>query len=106
MRFYEVLRNLIEERELTQKRLAADLRIPVSTLGGYVQGTSEPDFDTLILFAKYFSVSTDDLLGLPSPISNSEKEADLLRVFRTLSSEEQLVFIEQGKAFRKINHKK
>lgn len=47
MPFCDTLRNLIDERGLTQKQLAQDLEIPVSTLGGYVQGTSEPDFDTL-----------------------------------------------------------
>ena len=43
MAFSEILRTLIDERDLTQKQLAQDLHIPVSTLGGYVQGTSEPD---------------------------------------------------------------
>ena len=43
MPFCDTLRTLIDERGLTQKQLAKDLEIPVSTLGGYVQGISEPD---------------------------------------------------------------
>lgn len=35
--FCDTLRTLIDERGLTQKQLAKDLEIPVSTLGGYVQ---------------------------------------------------------------------
>ena len=53
MPFCDTLRNLIDERGLTQKQLAQDLEIPVSTLGGYVQGTSEPDFETLKLLDVY-----------------------------------------------------
>ena len=99
MRFCEILKSLIEERNLTQKRLAAELHIPVSTLGGYVQGTSEPDFETLIMLAKYFSVSTDFLLALPSSLSvDSQKEENLLRIFRMLTPEQQNIYIEQGKA--------
>lgn len=49
MLFHEILRLLIEERGSTQKQTAKDLHIPVSTMGGYVQGTSEPDFATLNL---------------------------------------------------------
>ncbi len=102
MRFCEILKGLIEEKNLTQKRLAAELHIPVSTLGGYVQGTSEPDFETLILFAKYFSVSTDFLLGVPSSqATDSQKEENLLRIFRVMTSEQQDIYIEQGKVFLK-----
>ena len=63
MKFNDKLRMLIEEKELTQKEVAIQLKIPVSTLGGYVQGTSEPDFQTLILFADFFNVTTDFLLN-------------------------------------------
>ena len=102
MKFCKILKSLIEERNLTQKRLAEELHIAVSTLGGYVQGTSEPDFEMLIMFANYFSVSTDFLLGLPSSAkTDSSKEENLLRIFRMLTSEQQDIYIEQGKAFLK-----
>ena len=102
MKFCKILKSLIEERNLTQKRLAEELHIAVSTLGGYVQGTSEPDFEMLIMFAKYFSVSTDFLLGLPfSAETDSSKEENLLRIFRMLTEEQQDIYIEQGKAFLK-----
>ena len=102
MKFCKILKNLIEERNLTQKRLAEELHIAVSTLGGYVQGTSEPDFEMLIIFANYFSVSTDFLLGFPSSEKiDSQKEENLLRIFRMLTSEQQDIYIEQGKAFLK-----
>lgn len=105
MNFSDRLRALIEEIDITQKQLANDLHIPVSTLGGYVQGTSEPDFQTLILIASYFHVSTDYLLDFCTDNIKSSKENDLLRVFRTLSPDQQDLYLEQGKAFLKINAK-
>lgn len=103
MTFSEILRNLIEENDLTQKQLAQELNISQSTIGGYVQGTREPDFETLKLFARYFHVSTDYLLNFPSGLANTSRENEILRVFRSLSEEQQALYIEQGKAFIKIN---
>lgn len=105
MPFYDKLRNLIDERGLTQKSLALDLKIPVSTLGGYVQGTSEPDFEMLKIFARYFDVSTDYLLDLKSGNAKTALEDELLRIFRSLTKEQQELYLEQGKAFIKINSK-
>lgn len=105
MPFCNTLRTLIEERGLTQKQLAQDLGIPVSTLGGYVQGTSGPDFETLKLFAKYFHVSADYLLNLKIGNADTHLENELLRIFRSLSTEQQELYLEQGKAFIRINSK-
>ncbi len=105
MPFCDTLRTLIDERGLTQKQLAQDLEIPVSTLGGYVQGTSEPDFETLKLFANYFNVSADYLLSLKIGNTQSRLENELLRIFRSLSTEQQELYLEQGKAFIRINAK-
>ena len=105
MSFCDTLRTLIEERGLTQKQLAQDLEIPVSTLGGYVQGTSEPEFETLKIFANYFNVSADYLLNLKIGNTQSRLENELLRIFRSLSTEQQELYLEQGKAFIRINAK-
>lgn len=107
MLFNEILRELISERELTQKQIANDLHIPVSTLGGYVQGTSEPDFEMLKSLARYFDTTPDYLLGFTSNVTtNTFKEESLLRIFRTLSEDQQDLYLEQGKAFLKIYTKK
>ena len=103
MKFNEKLRLLIEEKNITQKKLANDLNIAPSTMGGYVQGISEPDFETLKRLAEYFMVSTDYLLNVPEMKIKNRLEDELLRVFRGMTSEQQMVFIEQGKAFIKLN---
>lgn len=103
MKFSNKLRNLIEERNLTQKKVANDLNIAPSTMGGYVQGSSEPDFETLKRIAEYFNVSADYLLGVKSINCNGSAEDELLRVFRSLTSTQQNIFIEQGKVFIRNN---
>ena len=40
MNFGDILRSLLEERDITQKKLALDLNIAPSTIGGYVQNSS------------------------------------------------------------------
>lgn len=103
MKFSDKLRLLIEERNLTQKRVANDLNIAPSTMGGYVQGSSEPDFETLKRLAQYFDVTTDYLLNVHSDKSESFLEDELLRVFRSMTDEQQRLYIEQGKVFLKAN---
>ena len=103
MKFNDKLRALIEERNITQKRAAQELNIAPSTMGGYVQGTSEPDFETLKRIALYFNVSTDYLLDIPNKHTKDSRENELLRIFRSLSEEQKSIFIEQGKVFIKIN---
>lgn len=84
-----ILRQLLEERNLTQKQLAADLRIPPSTIGGYFQGTSEPDLDTVCSLADYFGCSTDYLLSHKSPKHASLKEDRLVQIFRSMNPGQQ-----------------
>ncbi len=105
MSFGQNLRTLIEERNMTQKELAAQLNIAPSTMGSYVQNTREPDFDTLKLLAKYFDVSTDYLLDYPTKETSTQQEIELLRVFRSLSPDQKDICIDQCKAFVRVNHK-
>ena len=95
----DILRNLLEERDMTQKQLADELSIGASTLGNYVQSVREPDYTTLKCLADYFSVSTDYLLDHRTGQAVSFKEDELLRVFRSLNKEQKDLYIEQGKLF-------
>lgn len=104
MSFGDNLRTLIEERNMTQKELAACLNIAPSTIGSYVQNAREPDFTTLKTLAKFFDVSTDYLLGFTLGGKISHNENEMLRIFRALSEEQQYICIEQCKVFIRMNH--
>lgn len=105
MSFGEHLRTLIEERNITQKELAKQLNIAPSTIGSYVQNTREPDFSTLKLLAQYFHVSIDYLLDNHTGNGPSRNENELIRIFRSLTEEQQIICIEQCKVFVRINHR-
>lgn len=57
------LKELRKKRQLSQVRLAIDLNLNQNTISRYENGTREADYKTLILFADYFNVSIDYLLG-------------------------------------------
>jgi transcriptional regulator with XRE-family HTH domain len=102
MQFGDTLRWLIEENDLTQKQLSEDLNVAASTIGNYVIGQREPDFDMLKRIADYFHVSTDYLLDYhPAEGANQMDEA-LLRAFRSLPPEQQRICLEQMKVAAKV----
>jgi transcriptional regulator with XRE-family HTH domain len=57
------LKELRKERGLSQKELAEELKIGRSAVGLYEINARKPDPETITLFADYFDVSTDWLLG-------------------------------------------
>lgn len=59
----ERLKMLIKKKGVEQQEIAARLGINPVTFSGYVINKREPSFDKLKLFADYFGVSIDFLLG-------------------------------------------
>lgn len=66
MRIEDVLRELLEEAETTQKQMATELNLLPATLGRYIRNEREPDIETIKRIANYFHVSTDYLLDYQS----------------------------------------
>lgn len=102
MSFSDLLHELAEQKNITQKQLAADLGIPASTLGGYFQGTSEPDLETVKRIATYFGCSVDYLVGHISPQGQSFQEETLLYVYRNMTPSQQKMYIAIGKTIAEI----
>lgn len=97
MTFGDILRELLEDNNITQKQLAADLNIGATTIGNYIRGLREPDFEILKLFATYFNVTTDYLLNFRAGITKDHGEDELLRLYRSLAPEQKDLLLEQGK---------
>ncbi len=57
------LKELRKQRGLSQLRLAMDLNMAQNTISRYENEIREADYKTLIIFAEYFDVSVDYLLG-------------------------------------------
>ncbi len=61
--FKERLKQLREEHKFTQQDLAEHLHISIRQYRRYEKGDYEPNLETLIKLADYFSVSLDYLVG-------------------------------------------
>ena len=81
MKFSERLRQLIEDSEISQKQLAQEIQMSPSTLANYVQGSRNPDYDTLMAIARYFNVTTDYLLGFQLDRADDIQEIMLMQIF-------------------------
>lgn len=60
------LRELMEERQTTQKKLADVIGMRPQTVSLYVTGQSVPDINCLNKIAEFFNVSADWLIGRPN----------------------------------------
>ncbi len=63
MKFGNILRELREEKDLTQVELAKKLNITSQSLSQYELGKRIPDIEMIDRLANFFNVSVDYLLG-------------------------------------------
>lgn len=98
-----MLHSMAESRNLTQKQISMDLGIPASTIGGYFQGTSEPDLETVKQLAQYFNCSVDYMLGNKSPQARSLMEDTLIHIFRTMTDSQQKLYIALGQTISQFD---
>ena len=74
--FPSVLRSLMANFRITQQTLADHLEKSRQAICCYCDGSSSPDWETLVKIARFFSVSTDYLVGETSTKSpNTEIQA-------------------------------
>lgn len=58
------LKELREEKELTQRQLAAEIKTSQANVSRWEKGAFDPSTEWLIALAKFFGVSIDYLLGV------------------------------------------
>ena len=64
--FHKNLRNIREDCNLTQKQMAKQLGIPVTTYRNYENTYREPSFEILTKICEILHISADELLGIKS----------------------------------------
>ncbi len=98
------LRNLLEEKDITQRKLAKSLNISPAALNGYIKNRRQPDAGTLVRLASYFNTTTDYIYGVtslkeaPATPYNAE-ERRLISIYRTIPDDKKSLFMETGKTF-------
>lgn len=71
------LKKLREARSLTQAEIAAEIGVSRERYNQYENNRRAPDYDTLVILAKSFNVSTDYLLGRtndPLPVRDVDQD--------------------------------
>ena len=64
MPFVEVLRQLMEENNLSQQKLADALGVNQTTVGQWLLGRKKPGYDSIMLLYQKFGVSPNRLFGI------------------------------------------
>lgn len=100
------LKQLREERNISQSQLGEIIGAARSTICQYEAGKREPDLETLIKLADYFQVSVDYLIGHDNAIMKrpySEIAENFIKEFQELFSEER--FIKIARTYKKLDDK-
>ena len=93
------LKELREEKNLSQNDLAKEINTSQRNIGRWENGTNEPTAGFVVALANYFQCSIDYLLGRTDDFGNvtvqtngvelTKNEETLLRYYRALSNTEQ-----------------
>ena len=65
--YMKVLRSTREDRDMTQQQIADILGISQTMYARYERGANELPVRHLVSLCKYYRISSDYLLGLPTP---------------------------------------
>ncbi|MCM1042633.1 MAG: helix-turn-helix domain-containing protein [Corallococcus sp.] len=84
--FKVLLKNLREEKKLTQENVCEKLNVSRNCYASYEQGRTEPNIEMLVKLANLFECSVDYLLGRVSDIDTIEIQTDLTEQQKELLS--------------------
>ena len=87
-----MLNDMMKERDITQSQLAKNIGYSQRAVSKWIHKQSEPTEPPIVLCAKFFGVSTDEILGYaeiaddrkndPYPVSQEKNYSDELRLIR------------------------
>lgn len=90
------LKEIRENRNLTQVRVSIDIEVSQELISQYEIGKAKPNIENLIKLAEYFNCSTDYLLGLtniPTKINYIDKSSielsNIMQQYKSLSKTNQ-----------------
>lgn len=85
------LKELLDEKHLSQVDFAKKINVQKSTINGYIHGYRSPSIETLILMAKELNVSIDFLIGLSNVRKNlaelNDDEIQIIDAYRNFGLE-------------------
>lgn len=86
------IQQLLDEKQITQRKLASDLNLNPNTVNGYIHNRRSPDCITVVQIAEYLGTNVDYLLGHTSikhypELELSEEEGRLLGNYRAMNED-------------------
>ena len=103
--FNERIKSLRTSLGLNQVEFGKKINVTKQSVCNWENGNILPSIEMLKKISNEFSVSTDYLLDYQAGRTSSHIEDELLRVFRSMTSEQQVIYVEQGKAVARLNQK-
>ena len=64
MPYIDVLRQLMNERGLSQQRLADMLEVNQTTVGQWLLGRKKPGYDSILMLFEKFGIQPNELFGV------------------------------------------
>ena len=89
MAFYQRLKDLKEDADITQKQAADLIGVSMNHYGKYERGETDIPFEKAIILANYYNVSLDYLAGrtnIKNPISDKSQLLKIAELFKQLNS--------------------
>ena len=89
MAFYQRLKDLKEDADITQKQAADLIGVSMDHYGKYERGETDIPFEKAIILANYYNVSLDYLAGrtnIKNPISDKSQLLKIAELFKQLNS--------------------
>lgn len=101
MGFADVLNDMMKEKDITQTQLAKQIGYSQRAVSKWINKQSEPTETPIVLCAKFFGVSTDDILGYTGNTAEQDQnnlssvpqgqtcsdELKLIKIYSTLSDD-------------------
>ena len=83
MGFYQRLKDLKEDADLTQKQVADLIGVSMNHYGKYERGETDIPLEKAIILAKYYGVSLDYLAGLTNE-KNPSSDKETLALYHSI----------------------
>lgn len=114
MGYYQRLRDLKEDADLTQKQVSEIIGVSIKHYGKYERGETDIPFEKAIILAEYYNVSLDYIAGKTNiqnklDLKISDEELSLIKKYAGLSERNKgklELFLEQLIAQQGINDTK
>lgn len=64
MKYIEIIKQIMEENNLSQEKLAKILNVNQTAVGKWLRGERKPNYDNILLFYEKLGIEPNELFGI------------------------------------------